>query len=160
MHDGASEETPQAADRTRRRRMNRQRLGWLVVLAVVVSLVLAFYFVFVYVPSFPIAAGTVVHLEGNQTAEWYFRVTRCCANITGAASADHPVGWWIGVWSLNHRGEESCRPQSPGGPAVWDFRALGFGDDLGPGEYLFGITCGSQPSVTVTFTQTVDLSYG
>jgi len=48
----------------------RRWLKLVVALVVIAVAALGFYFVVIYVPSFPIPAGTVIHLEDNQSAEW------------------------------------------------------------------------------------------
>ena len=52
-----------------------RRRRWLKLVEALVVIAVAafgFYFVVIYVPSFPIPAGTVIHLEDNQSAEWFF----------------------------------------------------------------------------------------
>jgi len=137
----------------------RRRLKLVAALVVIAVAALGFYFVVIYVPSFPIPAGTLIHLEDNQSAEWFFRVTRCCATIGGSYHADHPVGWWRGTWSLGAHNLEACAAQSPGGPVDGNFSWVTSYGPLNSGSYLLGVTCGSQPSVTITITATVQLVY-
>ena len=75
----------------------RRRLKLIAALVVIAVAALGFYVAVVYVPSFPIPAGTLIHLEDNQSAEWFFQVARCCATIGASYHADHPVGWWRGL---------------------------------------------------------------
>lgn len=143
-----------------------KRRGWavpLIAVIIVAAVVLAAYYAFIVVPPpvprLPIPAGTVLHLEDNQTVEWHFTVTRCCANLTGAYRADHAVDWGYALWAPGLSDGPVCVSQEPSGPVQRNMTYLGFGTHLPPADYLLDVVYCSGPSATVTMTQTVGLSY-
>src|SRR5436309_3633239 len=71
-----------------------------------------------------------------------------------------PPGWMVaGTWSLGAHNLGACAAQSPGGPVDGNFSWVMSYGSLNSGSYLLGVTCGSQPSVTITITATVQLVY-
>jgi hypothetical protein len=144
--------------------MNKRWTRRRVILAVLLTAIsiLGGFFGFLYTPSLPIPAGTVIRITDGDLRNpvlghyyvWAFTVERCCAHVVGGWEADHGVGW--GVWGPNWwTGRQECTPHG----AEPSNGTLRMGAPFNPGSYFFGMGCGLVGPTTITITQTIQLAY-